>query len=199
MPQSPLVAFNGQKLGSTSYVAAKYGKQRELWTGNRHGKYYAGSYGGLSGFAANQASATLAVGLATTYTGLVLSNAAANTVNLVVQKVGFTALTSAANTFGLALGSSASAVTHTTPATIYSNIAGASATGLVGTADVAATLPAAPVYAKFLLSVATTTQTGGFFDIDGELVIPPGAYMAIVGTGGTTGFWGSISWEEVPV
>ena len=206
MPQSPLVAFNGQKLGTTSYVAAQYGKQRELWTGLRHGKYYAGSYGGLSGFAANQTGATTSVGLATTYVGLCVSNPAGSTVNLVIQKVAaaITVAPAAAIGVGLIGGYAAGGVTvHTTPLTVYNNMIGTAVTAFQGLADAAATIVGTPIWVDWMETIPTTTIGFSAFakDIDGEIILPPGAYLAIGTTAatGTSGLFGKISWEEVPV
>lgn len=206
MGQSPLISFSGQQLGGTSYVANQIGKQRELWTGTRHGKYYAGAYNGLSGFAANQTGATTSVGLATTYVGLCVSNPVGSLVNLVIQKVSaaITVPPAAALGVGLIAGFVAGGVTvHTTPLTIYTNKIGVASTAFTALADAACTLVGTPIWAHWLETVPLTTVgfTAFSADIDGEIILPPGAYVAIGTTAatGAAGLFGKISWEEVAV
>lgn len=158
--------------------------------------------------AANQAAATTTVGLATTYTGLCLSNPVGSGFNLVVGKVGYAFIVAfpAGAAIGLMTGYNATTnVTHTTPATPRNGKFGTGAAG-VGLVDVAATLPTAPVLTHLFgsgLTGAITTAphvSQGLIDLEGTLVLPPGAYCAIYTStvSGTSGFLGSISWTEVP-
>jgi len=216
MPQSnlwwPFLTFNNAQAG------ARLGQQKDAWYSKRHGDLYQGVYGtpalgsvaaqsGAVFSGANASSATLTIGLTTTYTGICLSNPASSTVNLVVRKVGIAvSATTAANAFGLATGwLSTGLVTHTTPITgILNNyVGGATSSGSIvsptaqAKLDAACTLVGTPLYSMFLGAAATSSVFGGLFSVDDGFIIPPGGWCAVVGSGGTTGFWGSFTWEEV--
>ena len=174
-----------------------------------HGRYYETAYRRALFNAANQAPTTTTVGLATTYTGLVLSNPVGSPVNLVLNKVGYAFLVAfpAAAAIGIMCGyNSSTNVTHTTPGTPRSNFFGAGGAGS-GLIDVAATLPTAPVVTHLLatgLTGAITVQemiSGDMVDLEGGIVLPPGAYAAFFTStaSGASGFMGSMQWEEVPV
>jgi hypothetical protein len=208
MPQAPLSAFIGQKLGSTSYVAAQFGKQREMWVAQRHASLYAGAYAGLSGFGANQSGAVASLFSATpgAVTGLILSNPAGSTVNLAVQKVtgALVVATSAITAFALVTGYSAAGIVTIGTSLTASNIVGAATTAFQGVAAASATLVGTPTVRAVLADAVTTTVAGTFFAVsmDGEVLIPPGGYACIntlLTAGPSAGFYGSISWEEVPL
>jgi hypothetical protein len=162
-------------------------------------------------FASTQAVATLTVGLATTYTGLCLSNPQGSNVDLHMTNVSIMQSVIQATqieAYAIAVGMHASSnVAHTTPALVYQGYFGAAA-GAMGTnnsvakVDTAATLPTAPVYARFLTNTpsATTNAPGGVFDLDGELIIGPGGYAVITAPAqaSVAGVWFSFSWVEVP-
>jgi hypothetical protein len=196
-------------LAAGQQPAARAGNMGELIVSELHGRYYEAAYRKTMFSAANQAGATTTVGLATTYTGICLSNPINSTVNVVVQKVGYAQLVAftAAAVIAVAAGyNSNTNVTHTTPVTPRSNYFNNGTTGQA-LVDVAATLPTAPVYTHVLgtaLTGAITTTPliqPQLVDLEGSLILPPGGY-AIVATStasGTSGFWGSFAWEEVPL
>jgi hypothetical protein len=208
-----LLTFNNALTGGRA------GVQQDAWSSQRHGVLYSSTYGtptlgkvaavaGASFSGANASTTTLSVGLATTYTGICLSNPAGSTVNLVPRKVGIgVSATSAANVFGLASGwSSAGVVTHTTPITgiVGNYIGAATSSGSIALAaasqaklDAACTIVGTPVYTQFLGAAATTSIFSSLYTLDDGFIIPPGGYLCIVGTGGTTAFWGSFYWEEL--
>jgi hypothetical protein len=95
--------------------------------------------------------------------------------------------------------SAAGIVTHTTALTPFSAMIG---TGPAATAklDSAATLVGTPVYTMVLGETPTATTLPSFsVDMEGGIVLPPGAYAAIGTTiaGPSSGFMGSFEWEEV--
>jgi hypothetical protein len=138
-------------------------------------------YSGASGLVTTTAA------LATTYTGLVLSNPVASTVQLVIQSVSYAPVVAQTSdlTLGLMFGyNSTTNVTQTSPITVVSGVVGgAIGRGLLANA---ATLPTAPVLALVLGSLATgaistVPNDGGFYNLnDGTplIVIPPGGYVA---------------------
>jgi hypothetical protein len=48
---------------------------------------------------------------------------------------------------------------------------------------------------------ATTLPSTSFFDLEGSVILPAGAYLCLITSAASAalGFQGSISWEEVPV
>lgn len=171
-------------------------------------RYYEGTYRRSRFCAANSVGVTTTVGVATTYVGICLSNTPGNTVNLVLDKVGFSFLVAwtAAASIGLMTGFNATtAVTHSTPLTPKSSfISGTAGVGLV---DSSATLPTAPTVDHIFgtgLTAAITTAPGlitSLIDLEGSIILPPGAYAAIFTStaSGASSFWGSMSWSEVPI
>ena len=150
------------------------------------------------------------VGLATTYTGLCLSNPVGSTKNLVINKIGFAFLVAfpAAAGIGLMTGFNATTnVTHTTPVTPRSQNFTGSGSGGVGLLDSSATLPTAPTLNTILaagLTGAITTSpevNGGLVDLEGSIVLPPGAYCAFYTStvSGAAGGCFSFQWDEVAI
>jgi len=152
---------------------------------------------------------TTTVGLATTYTGLCLSNTIGSPVNLALIKIGFgfTVAFTAASVVGLMTGYSPTTnVTHTTPVVprsqYFSGVGGSA-----GLLDQAATLPVAPTLNTFLgygLTGLITTQQQtnlSFIDVDGSIIVPPGGYVAFYTStaSGTNSGQFSMTWEEIPI
>jgi len=203
MPQSPL-ALLMQNVNSKAFQNVFGGAEQEMFVGQRHGALYEPAYHGVMGMGANVLTTpvTTTVGLATTYVGLCLSNPAASTKNLVLQNVSgaFVVAPSTITTIGLIVGyAAAGVVTHTTALTPQGTVVGAGAT-LQAKLDSACTLVGTPAWARVLGQAPTATTSFSFSaDINGSIVIPPGGYVAI-GTniaGPTSGFAGSMLWEEV--
>lgn len=187
-------------------IAVRGGKQGDLIVSELHGRYYENTYRKNGFGVASQAVATTTVGLATTYTGLALVNPLKSTVNLVLNKC--TVMQSViqatqVEAFALAYGFNATTdVTLTTPATPQSNFIGS---GLVSQAKAAtsATLPTAPLYGDFVTNTPTATSNaaGAILDLEGSVILPPGAYACWVtpAQASVAGMWFSFSWEEVPL
>jgi hypothetical protein len=183
------------------------GRNGDITTSNLHGKYYEQAYGKKL-FGGSIVGQTNTVGVATTYTGLCLSNPITSTVNLVLNKVGmcFTVAFTAAATCGIMTGfNSGTNVTHTAAGTVRNKFIGSSVTGS-GLLDTSATLPTAPVLDTILLegltgTISTTVESQSLFDIEGSIILPPGAYACVYTStaSGTNGMSASFTWEEVPV
>lgn len=167
------------------------------------------SIGGRSLYmGANPSGVTTSAGLATTYVGLCLSNPAGNVnsagvpIRLIVRRVsGMTVVAPAALLgFNLITGYAAGGVTvHTTALTPFSALIG---TGPTPTAklDSACTLVGTPVWSMPLVEGLVSANLMSFnLDINGQIAIPPGGYIAIGTTiaGPAAGFQGGFSWEEV--
>ena len=154
---------------------------------------------------------TTTVGLATTYTGLCVSNPVASTVNLVVNHVGISVVgaPAALSTLGLMAGFHATTnVTHTTALIAHNNmwnsVAGTDGQALV---DSASTLPTAPLVVHAFGTIPITGATaqvvnppvsGVSYDFNGGLILAPGAYVAIY-TSTVLTIIASILWTEIPV
>lgn len=185
--------------GSTG--EARGGQYSEAIISQAHGKYYeAGSRKRLF-FAANQAAKTWSVALHTTHTGLMISNPRGSSVDVVIVRVGFAESVAVAGltVVGLMGGYDIDTdVTHTNALGVYS-------TFLLGPHGVAnvddqATLPTAPLWIEAYMGAFTTNvlhdTSPVIVDVDGAIVVPPGAYCGIGCLTVATGF-GSIMWEEV--
>lgn len=187
-------------------ATARFDKNAAVMVSEMNARYYQATKDGLGFTAATQALVTTTVGLATTYTGLVLSNAPTSTVDLVVMFASMMQSVLQATqveAFALATGFSTTAVTHTTPVAPKSSLIGSGLTG-TGLADVSATLPAAPFYDTFLTNTGTATadSTGvQIWEVAGAIVLKPGAYCAFVtpAQASVAGMWFGFKWFEVPV
>ena len=152
--------------------------------------------------AASQAATTTTIALATTYTGLCLSNPASNTKDLIPRILSVALSVAPAGIAPMALGGGmtvAGVVTHTTPLSTFNNVLGdgGAATGL---ADGAATLPAAP---RVIMPILGGFTAGALFgtspaivNIGGGIIIPPGGYVFVYTLTVAVGLFG-IWWEEV--
>lgn len=171
-----------------------------------HGRYAQTTLDGAMFSASIQAVATTTVGLATTYTGLVISNPITSQVNMVLNKASImqsVIQSTQIEAYAIAVGFNAGTnVTHTAALTPISNKIGSGLTA-VGKADTSATLPTAPTYHTFIQNTGTATAngTGSVIDLEGSIVLIPGAYALWVtpAQASVAGLWFSFQWEEVPV
>lgn len=192
---------------TTAAITARGGKQGETMVSELHGRYYEQSYRGNL-FQGAIAAQVTTVGLATTYTGLILSNPVGSNVNLSVNKCGFAFVVAfvAPAAIGLMTGyNGATNVTHTAAVTPRNLFFNNSSTGK-GLLDSSATMPTAPTLNSIFGVAATNAITvpplsSGFIDLEGSLVVPAGGYVAFytsTASGAAGGFF-SFQWEEVPV
>lgn len=184
----------------------RQGQLGDVIVSELHGRYYETAYRRNLFSVATQAGVTTSAGLATATTGLILTNPTTSTVNCVVNKVGFAvnAAPAAVMVIGLAFNTSTTAVTQTTAITPRNMFLGGAAPQALAASSV--TLPTAAILTHVLGVIdigATTTvihqQT--MYDIEGGIVMPPGSYVHIYTStaSAATSFFGSITWEEVPV
>lgn len=143
--------------------------------------------------------------VSTTCTGLALSNPAGSNKLLVIKSVSFAPSTAPAGAavVGLAISTAPSetATTHTTPMVVHNSIMnGSNANVGVGKADAAATLASTPVWLRPLGSVVAASSISPAKyneDIDGEIILPPGAVLSLSYL--TTAAVGiaSVTWVEI--
>lgn len=153
--------------------------------------------------AANAAGVILTVA-GTVLTGLIISNPFGSGKKMVFCDASFVPTTVPAATYalGIAVGFSATAVTHTTPVLVYNSDGTGASTTAVGKADSSATVPVATVLARLSGYAPTTPATTGGISwldsLEGKIILAPGAYahFTLVGTA-PTGI-SAFSWVEVP-
>jgi hypothetical protein len=157
--------------------------------------------------ACNTAAQAVSVALATTYTGLCLSNPVGNQNNLVLLAASYALAATpvaAAPVFLLSGYHATTNVTHTTPSTgVVNSFLGAGTVSPTAKVDSAATLPAAPKYLFPLFGSLSsgdvpTTPEAAFVRCDGLWIIPPGAYVAFGALTAVSGF-GAFVWQEVGI
>lgn len=195
-----------QVLSDGALSTARLGRAGEVSVSELQAPYYEQTYRGNTYHASNVAAQAVSVALATTYTGLCLSNRLGNTKNLVLLSAGYalTVAPAAIASLHLIAGYSATTnVAHTTPLAAPGIQSGLLGTGPASSANVdsAATI----VNPGYLMSLF-----GGFtaaalpagpsqpVDLKGQIVIPPGGWVAIGALTAVTGF-ASLSWMEVPI
>lgn len=151
----------------------------------------------------NVAAQAVSVALATTYTGLVISNPIGSGKNLVMVGAGFALSVAPAAIASLHLlngFSGTTNVTHTTPlaAPGIQNALIGLGNAPTAKADSAATIPT-PGYGLPLMGGFTAAALPGstkvWLDLAGLQVIPPGGFIAIGALTAVTGF-GAFAWYE---
>lgn len=193
----------GAGLTPGSQPALRLGNQGELIATQLHGRYYENTYRRGSFVCASSAPNTTSVASATAATGLIISNPIGSGVNLAINKVGyvFSVAFAAAAIIGIACNSSTgTSVIHTAAATPRQLMIG-TPTGALGLVDTSATLPAAAYITHVLTSIPAAGTGSGIVDLEGSLVLAPGAYAHIYTStaSGASGFSGFFSWEEIPI
>lgn len=193
---------SGAPEGAPGYPLAQ-GRDGALITQSL-GKYYEAATRGRIFMASNAAAQAISVALATTYTGLCLSNEPTSGVDLVLLKVGLglTVAPAAIASFHLIgnVSTTTPVVTHTTPVTTAKPAMLGSAASPAGKVDSAATIPT-PVYLQSLVGgfTAAALPSSGpmLIDIDGAVILKPGSFVAIGALTAATGIW-SMMWAECP-
>jgi hypothetical protein len=171
-----------------------------------HGRYMQAALEGRTFTASNVAAQAVSVALATTYTGLCLSNPAGSSKNLALLAAQFALTVAPAGIASLHLiagYASAGVVTHTTPlaapgiqSTIINGLSNS-----IAKADSAATIVnpyyLMPVGSGFTAAALYAT-TPAWIDLGGAFIIPPGGFIAWGALTAVTGF-GGFMWEEIPI
>lgn len=201
---------NGMMIRGTQYggrgtftprTATQSGAQRVAWG---DAPYFDPVHNGNVFWASNQTAATWSVALATTYTGLVVSNPARSKVDLVMLAAGFalSVAPAAIAHMGFIGGYSDNGiVTHTTPLVPLNTYLNQDQASGTGKADAAATLVGTPYWLMPFMGGFTAgalpSTTPNWIRLDGLFIVPPGGYFGIGALTAVTGFGGLI-WEEVP-
>lgn len=182
--------------------AVRGGKQGDLMVSELHGRYYEQTYrGNMFSVQTQGTGVTTTAALATTWTGLGISNPVGSGVNLVLNK--FTCAqfaVGAAATIGI-MGGVGVLNAGLTP---QSRLIGGGQVSKAN-ASASATISTPLLIATFgsVGSLATTgygIEAGIIVDFEGSIIVPPGSfiasYTAIVTT---SALQFGFAWEEVPV
>ena len=177
--------------------------QGDVAVSELHARYFEQGRAGNMLSAASQGATAVSVGLATTYTGMILYNPVGSGVILVPNKVKFSlaAAPAAAANIGLIAGFAATGgvTVQTTKLLNQSSQIGNSNIGK-GIALSAATI----VTPTWLFELVDAFTAAAFpsptipYDLEGAFQILPGGFIAIGATTAISGY-GSILWEEVPI
>ena len=214
MPDTGTVGPVTPNSSAAGVQSLRLGNMTQLIVDELYGPQYEAAYRGQAFWGANQAvvATALQTGLTASATGgLILSNPIGNTKNLVVRSVsiGLLVAQTAASVMGLMYAYSPSvaiAGTLTVVASQPALVNGPGATGILYS-SASVTLQSTPVLARVIGSFGTgalTTQTSsgiGPVDIQGGLILVPGAALAFFGTGAGTAssLQFSYAWNEVPI
>lgn len=191
---------NPVSVASGGQSVSRAGAQGDMITSDLHGKCYEQAYRGNMFRIANQAAVSTTAALATTWTGLAISNPAGSGVNAVINF--FTCQQFAAGTagaVGIMTGAGAAA-----GSLVPKNALIGGPTGKV-TASAGATIatPVLDIVLGTLGSIATTgygLEQGLVSDLGGSIIVPPGFFAASYTTAATTtALIFGFQWEEVPV
>lgn len=184
-----------------SLINARGGRQGDQIVSELHGRFYEQTLRGNVFHVSNQAAVSTTAGLATTFTGLAVANPSGNAKNLVLLAVGVAqAAAGVAGAVGVMSGAGAAAG------------ALSARNGLVGGAASAMSAPSAsatiatPVLERVFGSIGSLATTGYglmpglWWYADGNLIVPPGFFIASYTSAATTTatIW-TFVWEEVPV
>lgn len=197
-----VVTYVGQpaKQADGAQPIIRGGSLGSVITDNLHGSYYESAYRGNIFRIANQAAVSSTAGLATTWTGLAISNPAGSGVNAVVNLFSCSQVAAGvAGAVGIMTGAGAAAGTL-----VPKNALIGGPTGKV-TASAGATIatPVLDITAGSIGSVATTAYglaPSIIVDLMGSIIIPPGFFAAsYTSAATTTALIFGFQWEEVPV
>lgn len=197
--------------GSTP--AIRQGQLGDVIVSELHGRYYETAYRRNMYTAVLNSGTTTSAGLATTFTGLLLYNPQNSTVNVVVNKVGYSFLVAfgAASAIGVMTGVSptnpGTATTNTTVRANYVGLPNGSGQAIAySTATLTATGATPVLHSVFgsgLTGAITTVPfvPGLFNDYEGSIILPPGTYIATYTStaSGTSGLLASFQYEEIPL
>jgi hypothetical protein len=185
-------------------VYSRAGKLGDTIVSTLHGRYTESTLNRRVFHGANQAAVAQTAGLATTWTGLSLTNPANSTVYLALLNFGFAIVTVQA-TAGSAIGLMTSDTTGLASAvTGYNGLDGWGATsqGILDNGGTIATPILQMVFGATSTGAITTVMMNpGFIELDGQIVLPPGrsvlTYNSIASTAAQ--WFYSFTWEEIPI
>jgi len=186
----------------------RQGQLGDVIVSELHGRYYETAYRRNMYTATLTAGTTTSAALSTTFTGLLLLNPNNSQVNIVVNKVGFSFLVAftAAAAIGLQTGNQSTALLSgltTTNTSVRPTYVGAGiGTGLTYSAATTTGPVLQQLFGAGLTGAITTTpQVFSYFDLEGSLILPPGAWVGSYTStaSGSSGMFMTIQYEEIPL
>lgn len=199
------------KVGTQALAAGAQGPLRlntegALVVTNYGAKYREPVFQGRCYVAANQAAVATTAAMATTWTGLLVSNPVGSTVNIVLLRFGYanTVAVPTATVIGLMTGVTPTAAIDAGITPRNCKVGGAAGQGR---ADNSHDLSGGVPVLERVFGGAGTLATTGYsnspqqdVDLDGCIILPPGAYCATYSFAANTAAWiFSFMWEEVPI
>ena len=181
---------------------ARGGKQGDTVVSELHGRYYEQTYrGNMFSISTQGTNVTTTAALATTFTGLAISNPAGSGVHLVLNQ--FTAAQFAvgvAGTIGIMGGIGVLTASLTPQSRV---IGGGQVSKALASASATISTPLLIATYGSVGSGATTVPLafqGICKDFEGSLIVPPGSFIASYTSTAQTSAWQfSFCWEEVPI
>lgn len=166
------------------------------------GKYYDLTNQGRVYVVANQAAVAITAALATTYTGLLVGNAAGTGKNLVLLMASYatTVAVPTATAIGIMAGSMTALASALTP--VNRKIGGAAS---IAWAEDSCTIGTPILHQAFATAWTEATSAGtlgnpNIVDLEGSLILPPGTFAAFYSTAANSAaFLLSLMWAEVDV
>ena len=188
------------KMSDGAQPIVRQGGMGDLMVSELHGRYYEQSLRGRTFAVANQAAVSTTAALATTWTGLAISNPAGSGVNMALNL--FTVAQTAAGVagaVGIMTGSGAAAGSLTP----RNRLVGGRPSQATASAGATIATPVLEHVFGNLGSLATTgygLTPGLVVDLGGSLILPPGYFVASYTTAATTtALIFGFQWEEIPV
>lgn len=181
-------------------ATARMGRGGDLIVSKLHGDMYENTLRGNVFSVANQAAVTTTASLQTTFTGLAIANPAGSGYNLVMRRFRAAQFAvGAAAVVGVAVGAGAAAGSLTIRNRKWAGAAS------IATASAGATI-AAPILLDVAGSCGSVATTGyGLLpavgiDFNGDLIIPPGYFIASdTSIATTSALIFTFVWEEAPI
>ena len=182
----------------------RYGRSGDLIVSQGHGRYQEAVSRGNVFSAMSQTGCVWTVGLATTYTGVCVSNPNGSGKKLSILAAGFSERVAPAGIQDVSLAGAFSTtdVTHSVPGVPLNMQVGNSSIG-VAKFDTGATLPVAPKYLLPLIAGKTsaalsTASSIALVEIGGLVEVKPGGFVIIAcfTVGAAVGQMGCIIWEQ---
>ncbi len=196
------ILTGAQAFADQTLITPRAGRQGDQMVSNLHGSLYEQVKSGKVWGVSNQAAVTTSAALTTTFTGLSIANPSTSGVNLVILRFSVAQFAvGAAAMIGLMSGVGASAGALTVRNRLTQTV-----NGSVTVASAGSTLGGTPVLEGVYGqcgSLATTgygLTPGLVVNLDGEIIVAPGNFLATYTTiATTTALAFGFVWEEVPV
>lgn len=193
-----------QRAADGSIIMPRGSRQGDTICSNLHGRFTEQALNGNVYMGANQAAVATTAGLATTWTGLSLTNPSTSTVNIAILKFGWGQLIAqptAATVLGLMTSDTTGLASAVTGYNGFNGV-GATSNAVLDNGGTIAT-PVLQMIVGYVGTGALTVQmaTKGEADIEGAIILPPGrSVLTYTQAASAASQWMfSFVWEEIPI